>query len=257
MTGLHVEVEDAVALVKINRPPANALAQSLLLEIDRLLSQLEEQADVRAILLYGEGKFFSAGADIKEFTSVKTGDEFSELASTGQQIFERLERFSKPIIAAIHGAALGGGLELAMSCHLRYVTPSAKLGLPELQLGLIPGFAGTQRLPKLVGVAKATEMMLTSEPINGEAAVQLGLANGVFAEEELLTKTKALAKKIAQKSPIAVKSALEMVQFAKHASFYEGVEAEAKAFGHVFISQDAKEGIQAFFEKREPKFTGK
>src|SRR5690606_25431181 len=121
--------------------------------------------DIRVIVLHGEGRFFSAGADIKEFTTVQTGDDFGKLATNGQELFERMEKFPKPIIAAIHGAALGGGLELAMACHFRIVTKSAKLGLPELQLGLIPGFAGTQRLPRYVGVARAAEMMLTSDPI--------------------------------------------------------------------------------------------
>ena len=118
-------------------------------------------------MLHGEGRFFSAGADIKEFTDVTSGEEFSKLAASGQAVFERLERFHKPVIAAIHGAALGGGLELAMGCHMRIVSETAKLGLPELQLGLIPGFAGTQRLPRYVGMPKAAEMLLTSEPISG------------------------------------------------------------------------------------------
>src|SRR5690606_37976203 len=144
-----------------------------------------------------------------------------------------------------------------MSCHMRTVSEKAKLGLPELQLGLIPGFAGTQRLPRYVGMAKAAEMLLTSEPINGTEAVRLGLANHAFPEEELLPKTIELAKKMVNKSPVAVKAAIEMLQYTKHASYDEGVKAEAASFGEVFVSEDAKEGISAFLEKRQPVFVGK
>ena len=257
MEFLNVLVDDGVAVVTINRPPANALSRALILEVDALLDKVEHDESVRVIVLHGEGKFFSAGADIKEFTSVTTGEEFSKLAASGQEVFERLEQFSKPVIAAIHGAALGGGLELAMACHIRFVTESAKLGMPELQLGLIPGFAGTQRLPRYVGMPKAAEMLLTSDPISGVEAAQLGLANQAFTDEELLPKSMELAKKIAKKSPVAVKFALQMLQYSKSSSYYEGVKAEADSFGNVFISEDAKEGIQAFLEKRVPVFKGK
>jgi len=257
MEFLSWTVENHVAKVTINRPPANALSRALILEVNELLSAVEHDDSVRVIVLHGEGRFFSAGADIKEFTSIKTGEEFSALAASGQEIFERVERFSKPVIASIHGAALGGGLELAMSCHMRIVSENAKLGLPELQLGLIPGFAGTQRLPRLVGMPKAAEMLLTSEPISGLEAVQWGLANRAYAEDELLAKTMELASKIAKKSPVAMKAAIDMLQFAKTYAYDEGVKAEAQSFGTVFVSEDAQEGISAFIEKREPSFKGK
>ncbi|SDM77058.1 enoyl-CoA hydratase [Psychrobacillus sp. OK028] len=257
MEFLSWTVEDGVATVTLNRPPANALARGVILEVNELLDAVENDDAVRVILLKGEGRFFSAGADIKEFTSITSGEAFSELASSGQTIFERVETFSKPVIAAIHGAALGGGLELAMSCHIRLVSENAKLGLPELQLGLIPGFAGTQRLPRYVGFAKAAEMLLTSDPISGKEAAQLGLANHAYAEEELFEHAKMLAVKIAKKSPIAIKAALGMLQYSKPASYHEGVKAEANTFGTVFVSEDAKEGISAFIEKREPVFKGK
>ena len=140
---------------------------------------------------------------------------------------------------------------------MRFVTENAKLGLPELQLGLIPGFAGTQRLPRYVGVAKAAEMLLTSDPISGTEAAQLGLANRAYTEEDLLPKTLTIAKKIAKKSPVSVKAAIEMLQYSKHEGYHKGVEAEAASFGTVFVSEDAKEGIQAFLEKREAHFRGK
>lgn len=257
MEFLSWKVEDGVAIVTINRPPANALAKQLIAELDGILDEIAQEDSARVVLLHGEGRFFSAGADIKEFTNVQTGEEFSRLAQNGQNVFEKLETFEKPVIAAIHGAALGGGLELAMACHMRFVTESAKLGLPELQLGIIPGFAGTQRLPRYVGVAKAAEMMFTSEPISGMEAVQWGLANRAYSDEELLPKSLEIAKKIAKKSPVALKAAIHMLQYSKPSSYFEGVKAEAESFGTVFVSEDAKEGISAFIEKREPVFQGK
>lgn len=257
MEFLSWKVEEGVAIATISRPPANALSQGLIQDVNALLDAVEGDDAVRVIVIHGEGRFFSAGADIKEFTSVQTGEEFTQLAKNGQDVFERIETFSKPVIAAIHGAALGGGLELAMGCHIRFVTASAKLGLPELSLGLIPGFAGTQRLPRFVGVAKAAEMMFTSDPITGTEAVEWGLANRAFSDEELLPETLKIAKKIAKKSPIALKAAIEMLNYSKSPSYYEGVKAEANSFGEVFVSEDAKEGIQAFIEKREPVFSGK
>ncbi|KIL44638.1 enoyl-CoA hydratase [Jeotgalibacillus soli] len=253
---LSCKIENQIALAAIQRPPANALSSELVAEIDEWLTSVEHDADVRVLLIHGEGRFFSAGADIKEFTEIKDGKAFGEHAKKGQRVFERIETFSKPIIASIHGAALGGGLELAMSCHIRYVSETAKLGLPELQLGLVPGFAGSQRLPRYVGIPKATEMLLTSEPISGAEAVQWGLVNQAFPEEEVFEKSKALARKIAKKSPVSVKAALDLLQYAKTADFQQGVDKEAEWFGEVFSSKDAKEGIEAFIQKRTPVFKG-
>ncbi|MED3661999.1 enoyl-CoA hydratase [Ureibacillus sp. FSL K6-8385] len=256
MEFLNWKLEEGVAIVSINRPPANALAQKLIRELDELLTEIEQNNDVRVVLLHGEGRFFSAGADIKEFTSVSTQAEAVELSENGQTVFNRIESFPKPVIAAIHGAALGGGLELAMSCHIRYVAEDAKLGLPELNLGIIPGFGGTQRLPRYVGTAKAAEMIFTGEPISGKEAVEWGLANKAVPQEELLPQALELAKKIAKKSPVSLKAAIHALQYAK-ASFEDGIKAEAEQFGIVFQSEDAKEGIQAFIEKRQPAFSGK
>ncbi|WP_369902380.1 enoyl-CoA hydratase [Bacillus manliponensis] len=254
---LSVTVEDYVAVVKLNHPPANAMSSQVISEVGELLDEVEKDENVRVVLLHGEGRFFSAGADIKEFTSVVEAKEAMKLAQHGQVVFERVEKFSKPIIAAIHGAALGGGLELAMSCHMRFVTENAKLGLPELTLGLIPGFAGTQRLPRYVGKAKACEMMLTSAPISGLEAVEYGLANKAFEEDSLIEETLKMAKAIALKSPATTRAVLDLLQTTKSPDYYEGVQREAQLFGDVFISEDGKEGVAAFLEKRKPSFSGK
>lgn len=257
MNFLKWSSEDQIATISINRPPANALSSGLLKELSTVLDEIEADQDVRVVLIHGEGRFFSAGADIKEFTTIQTGEDFTKLAESGQQLFERMEQFSKPIFAAIHGAALGGGLELAMACHFRLVSENAKLGLPELQLGLIPGFAGTQRLPKYVGTAMAAQMLFTSEPISGVDAVKFGLANYAYPEDVLLDKAYEIARKIAKKSPVSVAAAIKLLNAPKTPQHYEGVKMEALLFGDVFISEDAKEGIQAFLEKREPNFKGK
>jgi enoyl-CoA hydratase len=248
--------QDSIATITIARPPANALSSGLLREMSAVLDEMEPNRDIRVIVIHGEGRFFSAGADIKEFTTVNSSEGFSNLGKFGQDLFDRMEKFPKPIIAAIHGAALGGGLELAMACHIRLVSETAKLGLPELQLGLIPGFAGTQRLPKYVGVSRAAEMLFTSEPITGVDAVQYGLANHAFPEAEVLEQAYKLAGKIAKKSPGSIKAAIQLLNYAKTEEFYEGAKKEAELFGQVFVSNDGKEGIQAFIEKREPHFKG-
>lgn len=254
MDFLRVTNDEGVSIITINRPPANAMSQALILEIEEAMNSIEADDTSRVVVIHGEGRFFSAGADIKEFLQVPSIEEH---ASKAQALFERLENFSKPVIASIHGAALGGGLELAMSCHIRYVSTTAKLGLPELSLGIIPGFGGTQRLPRYVGVAKAAEMMFTSDPISGSEAVASGLATAAYPEEELLAETLKIAKKIALKSPLALKATIKMLSHAKAKNFYEGIDAEASAFGEIFKSEDAKEGIEAFIEKRQPIFKGK
>jgi enoyl-CoA hydratase len=249
--------QDGVATITIEKPPANALSSELLKQISTVLDEIIENDTIRVILIHGEGRFFSAGADIKEFTTIESSEEFVQYGRYGQNLFERIEAFPKPIIAAIHGAALGGGLELAMACHFRLVAENAKLGLPELQLGLIPGFAGTQRLPRYVGFARAAEMLFTSQPVSGIEAVQYGLANHAYPEQELLKKANSMAKMIAKKSPVSLKATIQLLNYTKTQKFYDGVAKEADLFGEVFSSEDGKEGVSAFIEKRKPTFKGK
>ncbi|MGC9300046.1 enoyl-CoA hydratase [Bacillus cereus] len=254
---LSVRVEDHIAVATLNHAPANAMSSQVMHDVTELIDQVEKDDNIRVVVIHGEGRFFSAGADIKEFTSVTEAKQATELAQLGQVTFERVEKCSKPVIAAIHRAALGGGLEFAMSCHMRFATESAKLGLPELTLGLIPGFAGTQRLPRYVGKAKACEMMLTSTPITGAEALKWGLVNGLFSEESLLDDTLKVAKQIAGKSPATTRAVLELLQTTKSSHYYEGVQRESQIFGEVFTSEDGREGVAAFLEKRKPSFSGR
>ncbi|RNB57006.1 enoyl-CoA hydratase [Brevibacillus gelatini] len=252
----NVEIADRVAVVTISNPPANALSRAVLDELSELLNQLENNAEVKAIVLTGEGRFFIAGADIKEFTQLAPA-EAEAMSRSGQALFDRLESFPKPIIAAINGACLGGGLELAMACHIRFAAVEAKLGLPELNLGLIPGYGGTQRLPRLVGRGKATQLILTSEMIGGEEALRIGLVEAVYPAEQLLAEAKKLACAITQKSAVTLRLALESVHNSVQLGLAEGQEQEAKKFGEAFATEDMKEGVAAFLEKRVPQFADK
>jgi len=252
-----LEFREQIAVLTIQSPPANALSTTLLKDLAVELDNIEAENSAKAVILRGEGRFFSAGADIKEFTALQQADDYEALSKVGQNLFDRMEKFHLPIIAAIHGASLGGGLELAMACHMRIVSKSAKLGLPELTLGIIPGFAGTQRLPQLVGSPKAYEMILTGSTIDGEEAARLGLANHAVEEEAVMDKALELAKKITEKSKPAITRVMELIPYAKVASFQEGSDSEARAFGEIFGNEDATEGIQAFLEKRKPRFQDK
>ncbi|GGE42327.1 putative enoyl-CoA hydratase [Pullulanibacillus camelliae] len=254
MGDVKMTCEGRVAVLTIQHPPANALSSAIIEALDVQLTKIEADSEVKAVIIHGEGRFFSAGADIKEFTQVSTSEAFSHLSRKGQAVFNRIEGSSKPFIAVIHGAALGGGLELAMACHLRIAEAGTAFGLPELNLGLIPGFAGTQRLSQLVGLPKATEMMLTGEPIRAEEALKWGLINRVTEEGIALEQAKQLAQLIAEKSAVSVGHLLSCLVEARQGRYGQGMEKEALSFGEVFASQDAQEGIQAFIEKRKPQF---
>lgn len=254
---MDLNIEEKIAYLTIKSPPANALSSKILARLDELLTQIEKGNEAKVVVLQGEGKFFSAGADIKEFTSLQEEAEYELLSKKGQQIFNRVEHFSLPVIASIHGAALGGGLELAMACHIRYATINTKIGLPEMNLGIIPGFAGTQRLPRYVGNARAYEMILTGEPISGKQAEAWGLVNRAFEEDELQAEVHKLARKIASKSRPGINRIMKLIPYANTSQFEQGVEQEARIFGEIFGSVDAKEGVSAFMEKRAANFQDK
>lgn len=257
MTILNYETKESIAVLTIDSPPANALSSSLLEELSEVLDEIEEKGEEKVVIIKSIGRFFSAGADIKEFTSLQEPSVYQLMSTKGQKLFNRIENFSIPIIVAIHGAALGAGLELAMACHIRIVTENAQLGLPELSLGIIPGYAGTQRLPQYVGAAKAYEMILSGEPITGKKAHSLGLANKAVSEEDLFKEALDLANKIAAKSKPTINSIMKLIPYARANQFDLGMEKEAEEFGHVFGTDGAKEGIQAFIEKRKPNFQDK
>lgn len=249
-----LEVENKVAVIKINRPKnLNALNKKTISELSECLESLEQNDEVRVIILTGEGeKAFVAGADIKEFVHFNS-HEGAELSSKGHEtLFNKIEQLKKPVIAAINGYALGGGLELALSCHFRIAAENAQLGLPELKLGLIPGYGGTQRLTQLVGKGLALEMMLSSKMIDAEQALKQGLVNHVFSLESLITECTSIAKAIARNSPNAIEKLLTAVQFGTDNK--QGLQKEITLFGECFGTDDFKEGTSAFLEKRKPNF---
>ncbi|MGZ5192754.1 MAG: enoyl-CoA hydratase/isomerase family protein [Kaistella sp.] len=248
-----LEKDGKTAIITINRPESlNALNYKTIQELSEAFGQLNDDADVRVIILTGSGeKSFVAGADIKEFSDFGT-KAAEDLARNGQNIlFNKIENLNKPVIAAVNGFALGGGLELAMSCHIRYASENAKLGLPEVTLGLIPGYGGTQRLPQLVGKGLANELIFSAKMITAERAKEIGLVNEVFSSEELLDKTKELATLISKNSPMGISKAIAAVNLS---GTPKGFETEIKSFGELFEMDDKKEGVSAFLEKRKPSF---
>ena len=250
-----VDITFAVAQVTINRPrKLNALNKETISELSSAITTLENDRTVKVILLTGAGeKAFVAGADIAEFSNFSVEDG-KLLAKKGQdQLFDLVQNLSKPVIAVVNGFALGGGLELAMACHFRIASDNAKMGLPEVSLGVIPGYGGTQRLAQLVGKGKAMELVMTASMIPAEEALGLGLVNYVTTPEELMPLATKLASKIMRNSLVAISGAIKAI----NANFIEGVngyEIEINAFGDCFGTEDFKEGTSAFLEKRRPDF---
>ncbi|WP_139957625.1 enoyl-CoA hydratase/isomerase family protein [Flavicella sediminum] len=248
-------LNEKVVLLTVNRPKKlNALDNLTIAELHQALVALENDATCRVLVITGSGeKAFVAGADIAEFSNF-TSKEGAELARKGQDtLFDFIENYSKPVIAAVNGFALGGGLELAMACHFRYASENAKLGLPEVSLGLIPGYGGTQRLPQLVGKGRAMELILSGNMIAAEVALTYGLVNKVVAQEQLISSCLEIANKITQNAPNSMKAAISAI----NAGFSEGMngyDSEIEIFGSCFGTEDFKEGTTAFLEKRKPNF---
>lgn len=254
---LYIEEEQHTATITLNRPKKlNTLTRKTIAELHLAFKELEEDSTIKVIIITGAGeKAFAAGADIAEFARYSE-EEGRQLAATGQeQLFHVVERLSTPVIAAINGFALGGGLELALACHIRFASTQAKMGLPEVSLGVIPGYGGTQRLPQLIGKGRALELILTASMIDAGKALEYGLVNGVVGLEALLPHCHKVANKIAANSPVALKQAIKAV----NAGFMEGVNGyatEVEAFGYCFGTDDFKEGTTAFLEKRKANFPG-
>lgn len=252
MNFFKIAIEEGVGVVTINNPPANALSTSVVKELAQVVEQLTLEKSVKVIVLTGAGKFFIAGADIKELSGLDqtNGHSTSQL---GQRVFNTLEQMDKPWIAAINGACLGGGLELAMACHVRIADESAKLGLPEVKLGIIPGFGGTQRMPRITNPAKATELILSGEMISGAEAARIGLVNRVVPDGQAFIAAKELAKTMAGYGVLALRAAIQSIRMS-FKPMEEGLKFEAERFGKMCSTSDMHEGMNAFLEKRAPKF---
>jgi len=257
-SSLLAETENGICTITINRPDKlNALNKTVIEELGAAIDEVNSKSDIRSAIITGSGqKAFVAGADISEFTSL-SADGGKALAQKGQDlVFSKIENSSKPIIAAVNGFALGGGCELAMSCHFRIASDNAKFGQPEVNLGLIPGYGGTQRLVQLIGKGRAMELLLTGNMLDAPTALQYGLVNHLVSQEELLNKTKAILAIINSKAPLAIAACIK----AANAVFDEtknGLALEIDLFGTLFDTADAKEGAAAFLEKRKANFTGR
>lgn len=251
------EIRNEVMLITINRPEKlNALNKQTIEELHETLLEAEHEKDIRAVIITGAGdKAFVAGADIAEFANFSV-EEGKQLSAIGHfKIFSFIENYSKPTIAAVNGFALGGGLELAMSCHMRVVSENAKMGLPEVGLGLIPGYGGTQRLAQLLGKGKAFEMILTGDMINAADAHKWGLANHVTPQDKLLEKCFEITGRISTKSPTAIRTVIRVINAGFNHQL-NGFEVEIEEFGKSFGTKDFREGVDAFLNKRKARFSG-
>jgi enoyl-CoA hydratase len=255
---LLVEQKDAYAIVTLNRPRVmNALNRALFTELDDIFTSLATDAAVRAVILTGAGeKAFAAGADISELATL-SAIEGRQLARRGQNVFRKIETCGKPVIAAINGFALGGGCELAMACTLRIAGERARLGQPEVKLGLLPGYGGTQRLPRLVGKGAALKLLLTGDIVGAEEAFRIGLVDEVVPAEALMSRAETLAHAIAQQAPLALSACLHAVNGGYDLPLDAGLELEASLFGLACATEDKAEGTRAFLEKRAPEWKGR
>jgi enoyl-CoA hydratase len=258
LENLLIERDAAVLVVTINRPKVmNALNAALLAELSAVIDDAGADADVRALVITGAGeKAFVAGADINELAQ-QTPVAGRDRGRFGQGVFDRIERLGKPVIAAVNGFALGGGCELAMACTMRLAADTAKFGQPEINLGLIPGYAGSQRLPRLVGRGRALELLLSGHSISADEAFRIGLVNRVVPAAQLLTEARALAHTLASKAPIAVRYILDAVARGLDMPLADAQDYEATLFGLVSTTEDMREGTRAFLDKRKPEFKGR
>jgi len=258
MENILFEVMEEIAIITINRPTKlNALNNQTIQELVQTVKECENRPDIRATIITGSGeKAFVAGADIGELNTLNKQEAIQLSTKNQKDLFDRISNSEKPFIACINGYALGGGLELALACHIRYASDNAILGLPELNLGIIPGYGGTQRLSLILGKSRAIEMILTSESIKSEMALRYGLVDAVMPLQNLLEYAKGKLNLIKSKSPLAVQAALKAIN-AQSNKNVDGYAIEIEEFGNLFESEDFKEGTRAFLEKRKPVFKGK
>ena len=249
--------QKGVAILKINNPPMNAIDEELMDQMEAALQDIAGDDAVKVVIVSGEGMAFIAGADIKKMQDIDTASETEAMARRGQDLLNMIENSRKPVIAAINGLALGGGTELALACHMRIAAQSAQMGLPEVRLGILPGFGGTQRSARLLGPARALELMLTGKFIGMAEADKIGLVNMVFPDEELMDEAKKFAAKIATKGQLAVRSIVEVVIEGVKKPLAEGLKMERELLGKLAETDDKREGVAAFIEKRKPAFTDK
>jgi len=253
----HVKLEfiNSVAIIKISNPKQlNALNEKVLNDLEKSLLEIEQQKEIKVVIITGEGKkAFVAGADIKLMSSMSK-EAASKFSQKGQRIFSKIENFKKPIIAAINGYALGGGSELALSCHIRYASSKAKIGQPEVKLGIIAGWGGTQRLPKIVSKGKAVEILTSGKIYSAEECFRIGLVDDIFESDELIDKSIERAIEISENSPEAISKTLELINLSHDLKTKEGFLVESIEFGKLFQEEESIEGISAFLENRKAKF---
>ncbi|UCH33789.1 MAG: enoyl-CoA hydratase/isomerase family protein [Armatimonadota bacterium] len=252
---VNLSIEDGIATVVVNHPPVNSLSTPVIQDMMGAFNEIKGDASVKAVIITGAGMFFIAGADIKEISEIKDPKHGAELAGRGQKFFREIELMDIPVIAAINGMCLGGGTELAMACHMRIASDRAKIGQPEINLGIIPGFGGTQRFPRLAGTGKAYEVILSGEPITAAEAKAVGLVNRVVPEAEVMKQAKGLAQRIAAKSKQAISRSMQAIRDGIAMSVDDGLALENRLFGDICETKDMREGVSAFLEKRQPKFT--
>ena len=255
---VKLSIEDRVAVITLDHPPVNALNQATLEEFNAVVDEVVGNPDVKAVVVTGAGQIaFVAGADINEFTKLETAEQAQAASQQVQILFDKIAGAPKPFIAAINGVALGGGMELAMACHMRIIGDRAKVGQPEINLGIIPGWGGTQRLARLVGTAKAIELILTGDSLTAQEAYRLNLVNKVVPGGEVLKTAKDLAKKIASKGALAIRASLAAITAGADLPLQQGLALEAEQFASIGVSEDAREGVAAFLQKRQPVFKDK